>query len=310
MSQSENHYPVIIIGGGPAALTAAVYNARAQLSPLVLLGSEPGGQLMLTSLVENWPGNKDGILGPELMGQMMEQAKKFGAKVEFAKATAVDFSAKPFTITAGEKNYTADAVIISTGAAAKFLGLENEMRLVGKGVSTCANCDAAFFKDKVTGVVGGGDAACEDALALTKFSPAVHMFIRGDKFKASQIMEDRVRQHKKITIHFNTEVVDVLGEEEVTGVRLINNQTKAEQDMELSGLFVAIGHKPATEVFADQIELDNGYVKQFEHQKTSVDGVFVAGDVADWRYRQAITAAGDGCKAALEVEWYLEGKKQ
>lgn len=309
----QNHYPVIIIGGGPAALTAALYTARATLRPLVLAGSQPGGQLMLTSMVENWPGVlSEGILGPELMTNMLEQPKRFGAAILFEQVTAIDASVRPFIVTAGEKKYTSDAVIIATGAAAKWLALPNEQRLIGKGVSSCANCDAAFYKEKVAGVVGGGDAACEDALALTKFAAAVHLFVRGTELRASKIMTDRVVQHAKITVHFSTAVVDVLGQDKVAGVVIKNNQTQAQEELPLDGLFIAIGHAPATELFRGQIELDEvgGYVKAYPRMRTSVEGIFVAGDVEDWRYRQAITAAGSGCKAALECEWWLEGKKQ
>jgi len=309
----QNHYPVIVIGGGPAALTAALYLARATLRPLVLTGNQPGGQLMLTSMVENWPGApKGGVMGPELMANMLEQPKQFGATVLFEQVTAIDVSKKPFTVYVGSKEYLGDAVIVATGAAARWLGLPNEQRLIGKGVSSCANCDAAFYKEKTAGVIGGGDAACEDALALTKFAAAVHVFVRGTEFRASKIMTDRVAQHPKITIHFSTEIVDVLGDNKVTGVKLKNNQTQIEEELALNGLFVAIGHVPATELFRGHIELDEvkGYVKIYPRMRTSVAGVFVAGDVEDWRYRQAITAAGSGCKAALECEWWLEGKKQ
>ncbi|MEK7139656.1 MAG: thioredoxin-disulfide reductase [Patescibacteria group bacterium] len=308
---SERIYPVIIIGGGPAALTAALYTARANLSPLVLAGAEPGGQLMLTSLVENWPGTTDGIMGPELMQNMMDQVKKFGAELKFEKVTAVDFSPTPFSVTVGGTTYQGKAVIIATGAAARWLGIPGEAALIGKGVSSCANCDAAFFKDKVTGVVGGGDAACEDALALTKFASEVHLFVRASEFRASKIMTDRVQHHAKITIHYHTEVTAVLGDQTVSGVRLKNNQTSAESTFDLQGLFVAIGHTPATDIFRGQIEIDDhGFVKMGPRMTTSVPGVFVAGDVEDWRYKQAITAAGDGCRAALEAEWWIEGKKQ
>lgn len=309
----QNHYQVVIIGGGPAALTAALYTARATLRPLVLTGNQPGGQLMLTSMVENWPGApKGGIMGPELMASMLEQPKQFGATVLFEQVTAVNVAQRPFQVSVGAKQYTCDAVIIATGAAAKWLGLPNEQRLIGKGVSSCANCDAAFYKEKVAGVAGGGDAACEDALALTKFAAAVHIFVRGTAFRASKIMTGRVTQHPKITVHFLTEIVDVLGQDKVAGVKIKNKQTQIQEELVLDGLFVAIGHAPATELFRSHIELDKvkGYVKIYPRMRTSVEGVFVAGDVEDWRYRQAITAAGSGCKAALECEWWLEGKKQ
>lgn len=310
MTDTTDVRSVIIIGAGPAGLTAAVYAARAKLSPLVIAGGEPGGQLMLTSLVENWPGSPDGILGPTLMTNMIAQAQKFGAEIVYEKVTAVDFSQPPLAVTVGANTYRSRAVIIATGAAANWLGLPNEQRLIGKGVSSCANCDAAFFKDQDVAVVGGGDAACEDALALTKFAKSVRVFVRGTQFRASKIMTDRVQQHEKITIDYTTEVVDVLGDESVRGVRVKNTSTAAETEVAVTGLFIAIGHHPATDIFQGQLELDEkGFVKIKPGMRTSVDGVFVAGDVEDYRYRQAITAAGNGCRAALEAEWYLEGRK-
>lgn len=304
---SEIKHRVIIIGSGPAGLTAALYASRANLSPLVIAGREPGGQLMLTSLVENWPGTKDGIMGPELMTNMIDQAKKFGGQIIFDVVSKVDFSTQPLKVFVGENIYETPAVIITTGAAAVWLGLPGEKELIGKGVSSCANCDAAFFKDKVTAVVGGGDAACEDALALTKFAKSVDVYVRADSFKASKIMTERVLSHEKITVHFNTEIKKLLGTDKLTGVVIVDNKTNQEQEVAIEGLFVAIGHRPATDIFNGQVELDQkGFVKKLDNMKTSVPGVFVAGDVADYRYRQAITAAGDGCRAALEAEWYLE----
>jgi thioredoxin reductase (NADPH) len=266
-----------------------------------------GGQLMLTTEVENFPGFKEGILGPDLMDNMWKQAERFGAEMVFDDATAVDFSSKPFKVMVGNKVYEGKSVIIATGASARWLGLESETRLRGRGVSVCATCDAAFFKDKKTVVVGGGDSALEEALALTKFAREVAVIHRRDKLRASKILQERAFKNPKIKFIWNATVQEILGKDKVEGVRLRKVDSNEEFELACDAVFVAIGHKPNTEIFKGQIELDEkGYVIAKEETKTSVKGVFVAGDVTDYRYRQAITAAGAGCKAAMDAEKYLE----
>ncbi len=323
---------VIIIGGGPAGLAAAVYTARATLAPLMLAGSPYGGQLMLTSDVENYPGFAS-ILGPELIEKMREQVKHFGTQVLDKNVLKVDFNKKPFVVTAGDEEYRSKSVIIATGAQALWLNLPSEQALRGKGVSACATCDGFFFKEKIVGVVGGGDSAMEEALFLTKFATEVHIFHRRDAFRASKIMQDRVLNHPKIKVMWNTQVTEVLGKLKVEGVRL--KADNKESDFKLDGLFLAIGHKPDTELFKGQIELDaKGYIVTFnmlaeKHLKngqsipestlklirekgrhysmsTSVEGVFAAGDNVDYTYRQAGTAVGMGIAAALDAERWLE----
>jgi len=300
-------YDVIIIGSGPAGLTAAIYTCRARLQTLVIGGATWGGQLMLTSEVENFPGFPDGILGPELMSKMRMQAERFGAKILFEEATSVDFSSRPFKVNVGDKSFEAKAVVIATGASAKWLGLPSEARLRGRGVSACATCDAPFFRDKRTVVVGGGDTALDEALALTKYAREVTIVHRRDQLRASKILQERVFAHKKINFVWNSVVEDVLGKDRVEGVKLKNVQTGEESTLSTDAVFVAIGHKPNTDVFRGQIELDEkGYVIVHEETKTSVEGVFAAGDVRDPRYKQAVTAAGSGCRAALDAEKYLQ----
>lgn len=305
-SVSMTHTKLLIIGAGPAGYTAAIYGARAELQPIVLTGPEPGGQLMQTTEVENFPGFPKGIVGPELMQGMREQATRFGTIMKDVSATKVDFSQNPKKVWAGEEEFTADAVIIATGATALWLQLPNEQRLRGKGVSACATCDGFFFKGKDVAVVGGGDAAMEEATFLTKFASHVTVLVRGTALRASKAMVARAEADPKITLQYSTVVTDVLGEQSVTGVQLENVTTHATETLAVQGLFVAIGHRPSTDIFKEQLSVDKkGYLSVHDQVLTSIDGVFVAGDVSDFRYRQAITAAGWGCMAALEAEKYL-----
>ena len=302
-----SHVRVLIIGSGPAGLTAAIYAARADLTPLVIAGFAPGGQLMITSEVENYPGFPEGIDGPELMSRMRAQAERFGARVRDVDVEAVDLSSRPFAVTAGGRQYRADAVIVATGASAVWLDLPNETRLRGRGVSACATCDGFFFRHKRVAVVGGGDSALEEALFLTKFATEVVIIHRRDELRGSRIMQSRARQHPKIRFEWNTEVIDVLGDEKIAGLRLRDTLSGAERDAPFEGLFVAIGHRPNTGVFEGWLETDaKGYLVVQNHTRTDIEGVFVAGDVHDHRYRQAVTAAGDGCKAAIDAERWLE----
>jgi thioredoxin reductase (NADPH) len=301
---------VIIIGSGPAGYTAAIYAARANLAPLMLTGVQAGGQLTLTTLVENYPGFIDGIQGPELMETMRKQAERFGTEIIAEDATAVDFGRRPFVVRAGETTYEGDAVIIATGATAKLLGLDAEAKLMGRGVSTCATCDGFFFKDQNIMVVGGGDSAMEEALYLARLGRKVEVVHRRESLRASKIMQDRARQNPKIEFIWNSTVDDILDVQggKVTAVRLKNLKTGALDERPVDGLFIAIGHRPNTEIFRGQIELlPNDYVKVVPGTtQTSVPGVFAAGDVQDHVYRQAVTAAATGCMAALEAERYLE----
>jgi thioredoxin reductase (NADPH) len=304
---AESLYDVVIIGSGPAGLTAAIYTGRARLQTLVIGGATWGGQLMLTSEVENFPGFPDGILGPELMSKMRMQAERFGVKLIFEEVTSVDFSSRPFKINVGDKSFIAKAVIIATGASAKWLGLPSEARLRGRGVSACATCDAPFSRDKKTVVVGGGDTAMDEALALTKYAREVTIVHRRAQLRASEILQERVFANKKINFMWNSVVEDILGKNRVEGVKVKNVQTGEESTLSTNAVFVAIGHKPNTDVFKGQIDLDEkGYVIVHDETKTSVEGVFAAGDVRDPRYRQAVTAAGSGCKAALDAEKHLQ----
>jgi thioredoxin reductase (NADPH) len=300
---------VVIIGSGPAGLTAAIYAARANLEPVVLAGSAPGGQLMLTSDVENYPGFVEPIQGPDLMAAMRGQAVRVGARLIDVDIDRVDFSGRPFRIWARGNEYRAQAVIIATGASAIWLGLESETRLRGRGVSACATCDGFFFRDSEIAVVGGGDTAFEEATYLTRFASKVHMLHRRDAFRASKIMIERARAHPKIEIHPNTAVEEVLGDAKVEAVRLTDTTTGAERTMPIDGLFIAIGHKPNTDAFRDWLEVDAaGYLLVHDETGSKVDGVFIAGDVHDHRYRQAVTAAADGCKAAIDAERWLEAQ--
>jgi thioredoxin reductase (NADPH) len=302
-------YDVVIVGSGPAGYTAALYAARANLDVLVFQGFEVGGQLMLTSDVENYPGYRDGVMGPDMMDDFEAQASRFGAKMRPENVERVDLSERPFKLWAeGEQEpVLARAIVIATGAKAKWLGLPGEQRLMGRGVSGCATCDGFFFKDKRVAVVGGGDTAMEEALFLTKFAAEVLLIHRRDEFRASKIMLQRARNNPKVTFLTDTVVEDVLGEEGVEGIRVGNTKTGEERDIEVDGFFAAIGHAPATGLFVDQVEMDDGgYVLPKENTMTSVPGVFAAGDVSDKRYRQAVTAAGDGCRAAIDAERWLE----
>ena len=301
---------VIIIGSGPAGYTAAIYAARANLAPLMFTGVQPGGQLMPTTLVENYPGFVDGIDGPPLMDTLRKQAERFGTEMIGEDVTAVDFGPRPFRVTAGETTAEAHTVIIATGASSKLLGLPSEQRLIGRGVSTCATCDGFFFKDQDIMVVGGGDSAMEEALYLARLGRKVSVVHRRDALRASKIMQERAFRNPKIEFIWDTEVEDVLGAEQgkVTGARLHNLKTGARWEANVDGLFIAIGHEPNTGLFRGQIDLHpNGYVKVTPGTtRTSVPGVFAAGDVQDFTYRQAVTAAGTGCMAALEAERHLE----
>jgi thioredoxin reductase (NADPH) len=298
---------VIIIGSGPAGLTAAIYACRANLATTVVAGSMWGGQLMLTTEVENFPGFPDPILGPDLIENMRRQAEKFGAKILYEDATKVDFSTKPFKVFAGERELESKSVIISTGASSKWLGLESEKRLRGRGVSSCAACDGMFFKGKKVVVVGGGDTALEEALTLSKIASQVTVVHRRDRLRASRALQERALGNEKITFVWNSVVMEILGEKKVEGMRIKNIQTDEESTLTCDGVFIAIGNQPNTELFRGQIELDSeGYIVTHDDSKTSVEGVFAAGDVQDRKYRQAITAAAAGCKAALDAEKWLQ----
>ena len=297
---------VIILGSGPAGLTAALYTARANLNPLVIGGVEWGGQLMLTTDVENYPGFVDGIKGPDLMENFRKQAKRFGAEIINENVTSVDFRKNPFQVSTAENNYNANTIIIATGANSKWLGLSSEQKLIGRGVSSCATCDGFFFKNKNIVVVGGGDSAMEESLFLTKFANKVTIIHRRAKLRASKIMQERAFKNNKIEFVWDSEIVDVIGENSVTGIKIKNIKTNQVSDMEVQGLFVAIGHKPNTDFLKGQIDLnEKGYVIH-NGTRTNIDGVFVAGDVYDFRYRQAVTAAGHGCQAAIDVEKFIE----
>ncbi len=299
---------VIIIGSGPAGLTAALYTARANLSPLMIEGYETGGQLMTTTEVENYPGFEHGIQGPELMQIMRKQVERFGTRFLTRNVTKVDFSKRPFKIWVESELYEAHAVIISTGATAKYLGLENEKRLLGRGVSACATCDGAFFKNQPVAVIGGGDTAMEEANFLTRFASKVYVIHRRHEFRASKIMADRVMKNPKVEVIWNSEMVDVLGEKGVDGIKLKNIETGKESKLDVQGVFVAIGHKPNTDLFKGILKMnDVGYlITENKSTYTSVEGVFAAGDVADPIYRQAVTAAGTGCMSAIDAERWLE----
>lgn len=303
---------VLIIGSGPAGYTAAIYAARANLNPVLYTGGEPGGQLTTTNDVENFPGYPEGINGPAMMMDMQKQAERFGTEVRFGVATSVDFSGYPHKVIIDEKHeIIAEAVIIATGATAQYLGLESEKKLSGKGVSACAVCDGYFFREMEVALVGGGDAAAEEATHLANLCPVVHMIVRRDELRASKIMQDRVFKTKNIKIHWNTEVLEVLGNEEVEGIKIINNKTQKISEVPVKGFFLAIGHKPSTKIFKEQLELDETEYIIVENgtSRTNIEGVFATGDAADKVYRQAVTAAGTGCMGALDAEKFLASKE-
>ncbi len=306
---AQRAYDVVIIGSGPAGYTAALYAARASMKVLVFQGFESGGQLMLTSDVETYPGYRDGVMGPEMMDDFEAQAARFGAEMRPDNVERVEFSERPFKVWAEDEDEPtlARAVIIATGAKARWLGLESEQQLMGKGVSGCATCDAFFYRGKKVAVVGGGDTAMEEAGVLAKFADEVVLIHRREEFRASKIMLQRAQNNPKITFMTDTVVEEILGEDSVEGVLVKNTKTGEEQTVEVSGFFAAIGHAPATSLFEGQLEMDDGgYILQKENTMTSVPGVFAAGDVSDTRYRQAVTAAGDGCRAAIDSERWLE----
>ena len=299
---------VLIIGSGPAGYTAAIYAARANMKPVLYQGIQPGGQLTITTEVENYPGYPDGIQGPEMMVHFESQAKRMGADIRYGMATKVDFSKRPFLVEIDEEKWiAADTVIISTGASAKWLGLESEQRLNGFGVSACAVCDGFFFKGKEVAIVGAGDTAAEEAVYLSKLCTTVHMFVRKEQMRASKVMQDRVLNTPNIKVYWNTDTDEILGAQKVEAVRIKNNKTGETQEIPISGFFVAIGHEPNSKIFKDYINMDEtGYITTIPGTtKTNVPGVFAAGDVQDKNYRQAITAAGSGCMAALDAERYL-----
>ena len=301
----------LIIGSGPAGYTAAIYAARANLKPVLYQGIQPGGQLTITTEVENYPGYADGVQGPEMMVHFEKQAHRMGADIRYGIATRVDFSSQPYKVEIDEEKWIeANAVIISTGASAKWLGLESEQRLNGFGVSACAVCDGFFFREKEVAIVGAGDTAAEEALYLSKLCTTVHMFIRRHEMRASKVMQDRVLNTKNIKIYWNTDTAEVLGDKKVSGVKIINNKTGETQTIPVSGFFVAIGHQPNSEIFKDWLDMDEaGYIKTIPgSSKTNLEGVFASGDVQDKIYRQAVTAAGSGCMAALDAERWLGAK--
>lgn len=306
----DKNFDVVIAGSGPAGLTAAIYSARSDLKSLVVAGVDVGGQLIWTTDVEDYPGFPDGIQGPELMERMKKQAERLGAKFTSGDIKKIDFDSRPFKIDTEEGEFSGKSLIIATGASATWLGLESEQRLRGKGVSACAVCDGAFFRDKKLIVVGGGDTALREAIFLTKFSPKVSVVHRRDELRAFKALQERAFANKAIEFIWDSELREVLGENKVEGVKIFNRKTKKETTLDVGGVFIAIGHKPNTEFLGGKVDLDEkGYVKLKENNKTNVEGVFAAGDIHDWHYQQAVTAAGAGCIAALDAEEFLEEQK-
>ena len=302
------HVNVLIIGSGPAGYTAAIYAARAGMKPVLYTGGQPGGQLTITTDVENYPGDPEGIMGPEMMEDFRKQAERFGTQIRYGVVTQVDFSARPYRVIVDDQlTLVAETVIISTGASAKWLGLESETRLNGRGVSACAVCDGFFFRGQDVAIVGAGDTACEEASYLANICSKVYMIVRKEEMRASLIMQQRVKNNPKIEILWNTETLEILGDQEVTGVKILNNKTQKISEISISGFFVAIGHQPNTEIFKEYITMDaSGYIKTIPGTtKTNVEGVFACGDAQDNVYRQAVTAAGTGCMAALDAERFL-----
>jgi thioredoxin reductase (NADPH) len=313
---ADNHHKIIIIGSGPAGFTAALYNARANLNPVIFEGMQPGGQLTITTEVDNYPGFENGIQGPELMDIMRKQVQRFGTETHYKEITEVDFSQRPFKLKSYDEEYTADAVIVSTGASAMLLGLESESKFMGFGVSACATCDGFFFKEQIVIVVGGGDTAMEEATYLTNHAKEVHIIHRREGFRSSKIMLEKAQKNPKIFFHTNRIIKEVVGKEEngrkeMTGVILENTQDHSTEEFKSNGLFIGIGHKPNTKIFKGQLDMDEvGYLKVKPGSTyTNVEGVFAAGDVADSKYRQAVTAAGSGCMAAIDAERWLESQE-
>jgi thioredoxin reductase (NADPH) len=310
-NQQAEHVKLLIIGSGPAGYTAAIYAARANLKPILYQGIQPGGQLTITTEVENYPGFPEGVQGPELMIHFEKQAQRMGADLRYGMATKADLSSRPFKVWIDdEKLIEAEALIISTGASAKWLGIESEQRLNGYGVSACAVCDGFFFRGKEVAIVGAGDTAAEEALYLSKLCTTVHMIVRRDEMRASKVMQDRVKNTDNIKIYWNAETDEILGDNTVSGVRIKNNKTNELTEIQVKGFFVAIGHTPNSSIFADQLDMDeSGYIlTQPGTARTNIEGVFAAGDVQDKMYRQAVTAAGSGCMAALDAERFLSEK--
>lgn len=308
MTHEIEKIKVMIVGSGPAGYTAAIYAARAGLHPVMYTGGQPGGQLTITNDVENYPGYPDGVMGPQMMEDFKKQAERFGTKVNYGLVTKVDLHSRPFKVCVDDKQEVlTDTLVIATGASAKWLGLESETRLNGQGVSACAVCDGFFFRGQDVAIVGGGDTACEEASYLSNICNKVYMIVRRDEFRASQIMQKRVMDNPKIEILWNNETEEILGEQEVTGVKIRNNITGKVKELKISGFFIAIGHQPNTEIFREYLDMDgSGYIKTVAGStKTNIEGVFACGDAQDHIYRQAVTAAGTGCMAALDAERYL-----
>lgn len=312
MSSETEKVKVLIIGSGPAGYTAAIYASRAGLNPVLYTGAQPGGQLTITTDVENYPGYPDGVMGPEMMEDFKKQAERFGTSVRYGVVTKVDFSKRPYIATIDDqKEIEAETILISTGASAKWLGLESEERLNGKGVSACAVCDGFFFRGQDVAIVGAGDTACEEASYLANICSKVYMLVRRDEMRASQIMQNRVLKNPKIEVLWNTQTDEILGQDEVEGVRIVDTKTGEKRELKIGGFFVAIGHEPNTAIFKGVIDMDeNGYIKTIPGTtKTNIEGVFACGDAQDHVYRQAVTAAGTGCMAALDAERYLAAKE-